>query len=98
LKINFYAVHLKHYRSTIAVDNILRVKEVFMAAKIEKTMTFGELVRDYPETAGILAEYGMHCIGCHIGIMETIEQGARAHGLDDAEIQNLMQKLNAKVK
>lgn len=67
-----------------------------MSAKIEKTMTFGELVRDYPDTVGILAEYGMHCIGCHIGVYETIEQGARAHGLGDNDIENLMKKLNEK--
>jgi len=65
-------------------------------AKIEKSMTFGELVRDYPETVHILAEYGMHCIGCHIGIAETIEQGARAHGLGEADIQTLLKRLNEK--
>ncbi len=67
-----------------------------MSAKIEKSMTFGELVRDYPETVHILAEYGMHCIGCHIGITETIEQGARAHGLGDNDIQTLLKRLNEK--
>ncbi len=67
-----------------------------MADKIQKTMTFGELVRNFPESAPILAEYGMHCIGCHIGISETIEEGARAHGLSDDDIRNLMTRLNAK--
>lgn len=65
-----------------------------MSAKIEKSMTFGELVREYPQTVHILAEYGMHCIGCHIGITETIEQGARAHGLDEKDIQTLLKRLN----
>jgi len=67
-----------------------------MADKIQKTMTFGELVRNFPESAPILAEYGMHCIGCHIGISETIEEGARAHGLSDEDIRNLMTRLNTK--
>lgn len=65
-----------------------------MPAKIEKTMTFGELVRNFPQAVPILAEYGMHCIGCHIGVYETIEQGARAHGLNDDEIDVLIKRLN----
>ncbi|MCX7678095.1 MAG: DUF1858 domain-containing protein [Spirochaetes bacterium] len=67
-----------------------------MTPKIEKTMTFGELVKKFPNAVPILAEYGMHCIGCHIAIYETIEQGARAHGLDDAEIETLINRLNEK--
>lgn len=67
-----------------------------MADKIHGNMTFGELVRSFPASAPILAEYGMHCIGCHIGISETIEQGARAHGLSDDEIRQLITRLNAK--
>lgn len=65
-----------------------------MADKITKNMTFGELVQKYPEAARILANYGLHCIGCHIGIYETIEQGSRAHGLSDAQINEMLQKIN----
>lgn len=67
-----------------------------MADKISRKMTFGELVRNFPASAPILAEYGMHCIGCHIGISETIEEGARAHGLSDDDINKLVTQLNAK--
>jgi hybrid cluster-associated redox disulfide protein len=67
-----------------------------MSEKISKTMTFGELVRNFPQSAQILAEYGMHCIGCHIGISETLEEGARAHGLGEDEINKLITELNAK--
>ena len=67
-----------------------------MADKIHGKMTFGELVRDFPSSAPILAEYGMHCIGCHIGISETIEEGARAHGLSSDDITKLITQLNAR--
>jgi hybrid cluster-associated redox disulfide protein len=64
--------------------------------KINKDMTFGELLRQFPKAAPILTGYGMHCIGCHIAVTETLEQGARAHGMDDGMIQNMLKDLNQK--
>lgn len=68
-----------------------------MADKILKTMTFGELVKGFPQAGQVLANYGLHCIGCHIGITETIEEGARAHGLNDDQLTKMMSELNAAV-
>ncbi len=65
-----------------------------MDNKVKNDMTFGDLLQKFPATGQILASYGLHCVGCHIGVMETIEQGARAHGLDDAKIASMMQDLN----
>ncbi len=59
--------------------------------KITKDMTFGDLLKKFPKAGPILAGYGLHCIGCHIGVMETIEQGATAHGMD---VDALMKDLN----
>ena len=50
--------------------------------KITKDMTFGEVLKDHPQVAHIFLKYGMHCIGCHIAVSETLEQGAAAHGVD----------------
>ena len=66
-----------------------------MAEQINKDMTFGELLEKFPEKAAVLGEFGLHCIGCHIAVIETIEQGARAHGLSDDQIDEMVQKLNA---
>lgn len=62
---------------------------------IHKDMTFGELLKSNPKAGPILAGYGLHCIGCHIGITETIEQGCMAHGLDEATIKKIIGELNA---
>jgi hybrid cluster-associated redox disulfide protein len=64
--------------------------------KINKDMTFGDLLRQFPNAAPILTGYGMHCIGCHIAVTETIEQGARAHGMDDGMLSKMLQDLNLK--
>ncbi|HQL44578.1 MAG: DUF1858 domain-containing protein [Spirochaetes bacterium] len=69
-----------------------------MKTSITKDMTFGELVQKHPLSASILASYGLHCIGCHIGIYETIEQGSKAHGLTDVQINEMLEKLNNTVK
>ncbi|MCP4129782.1 MAG: DUF1858 domain-containing protein [bacterium] len=65
-----------------------------MSDKINKDMTFGEVLQQFPKTGPILANYGLHCIGCHIGVTETIEQGAQAHGLDAAKIDEMLKDLN----
>jgi len=58
--------------------------------KITKNMTIEDLVSKYPDSVGVLMESGMGCVGCAIAGMETIEQGAQAHGID---VENLMKKL-----
>jgi hybrid cluster-associated redox disulfide protein len=59
--------------------------------KITKNMTFGEVLKDYPQVASTFLKFGMHCIGCHIAVTETIEQGAMAHGVD---ADQLVEELN----
>lgn len=65
-----------------------------MSDKVTKDMTFGELIRKFPKSGAILAGYGLHCIGCHIATVETLEQGARAHGLGDKEIDRMIKEIN----
>jgi len=67
-----------------------------MKQKINKDMTFGELLQSYPDTASILGNYGLHCIGCHLSVSESIEQGMKAHGMDDAAVDKLILELNQK--
>ena len=67
--------------------------------KISKNTTFMELMQKYPESAEILMNRGMHCIGCNMAGFETIEQGAMMHGLDSEEIINeINKKINRKSK
>jgi hybrid cluster-associated redox disulfide protein len=49
---------------------------------ITKDMSFGEVLNMFPQTSPVFARYGMHCIGCAMSAFETIEQGAKAHGID----------------
>ena len=40
-----------------------------------------ELVAEFPIAAEVLERFGLGCPGCGVSGYETIEQGARAHGL-----------------
>jgi hybrid cluster-associated redox disulfide protein len=62
-----------------------------MAANISKEMTFFELMRTYPESVKVLQKHSLGCIGCMGAQNESLEQGARAHGL---EIETLLADLN----
>ena len=55
----------------------------------------GDLVEKYPELGSVLMEeYGFHCIGCMAAGMETLEQGAEVHGMDQKEIKKMVDELN----
>jgi len=63
--------------------------------KITKDMTFAEVVSKYPKTTNVFLKHSMHCIGCPIAMQETVEQGAKAHGID---VKKLVEELNNAVK
>ena len=60
-------------------------------ATITMQMSIGEVLEIDRETAPIMMEYGMHCMGCPFSMMESLEMGCAAHGTDADE---LVQKLN----
>ena len=53
--------------------------------RITKNTKLRDVVERYPETLGVFTEYGIHCIGCALAAFETVEQGAKAHGIDVAK-------------
>ena len=57
-----------------------------MAVEVTKTMTIGELLQVAPQTAPVLMEVGMHCLGCPSSQMETIAEAAMVHGLDPDDL------------
>ena len=34
----------------------------------------------------VFFKFGLHCIGCHISAYESVEDGAKAHGVDPVEL------------
>ncbi|MEK7624582.1 MAG: DUF1858 domain-containing protein [Patescibacteria group bacterium] len=65
-----------------------------MDNKITKTMTLGEVIAKYPKSVDVFMKYGLHCIGCSVATWETVEQGAKAHGIDGKKLEDLLEELN----
>ncbi len=63
--------------------------------KITKDMTFAELIEQNKDAAEKLSNRGLFCGGCPMAQLETIEDGAKAHGVD---VDNLIDELNSEKK
>ena len=59
--------------------------------KITKTMTLEQILDKDPNVAPILLGFGLHCLGCPMSRMESIEDASAVHGID-ADL--LVEKLN----
>ncbi|MCT4662611.1 MAG: DUF1858 domain-containing protein [Tissierellales bacterium] len=57
-----------------------------------KDTTIGQLLREQPEKAAVLMQFGMGCVGCPSAQMETLAEAAIVHGMD---IEELLAALNA---
>lgn len=64
---------------------------------VTKDMTMGEIIEKYPYAADIMASYGLHCTGCHVNLFESLESGARGHGMPEEQINELLKAVNKAV-
>lgn len=62
---------------------------------INKDMTIGEVLELDASLADVFMGFGMHCISCPVGQMETVEEACLVHGL---ECDFVLKKLNENVK
>jgi len=62
--------------------------------QITKDMLISEIVGKYPQVAGVIQSYGLHCVGCHVSAYESLEEGCLGHGMDEQEIDNLVKDIN----
>ena len=65
---------------------------------INKKMTLGEILNKSPSSAIVMMKYGLHSIGCHVVSWESLENGAKAHGLSSKQIDNMVDEINALIK
>lgn len=73
-------------------------KNVKKLIKITKNSNLAEVVYKYPKSAEVLMDYGLHCVGCFASAYDTIEAGAKVHGLSDKEIGEMMKRVNEVIK
>lgn len=67
-----------------------------MKNKIDKNTNIAELIEENPDLNDVLYEYGLYCGNCFAAGFDNLEEGAKIHGLEDDEIEELIQELNKK--
>ncbi|MBR3000931.1 MAG: DUF1858 domain-containing protein [Oscillospiraceae bacterium] len=70
------------------LEKLFKRKKRFV---VTKDMSVHRLVRMDKEIPKILAEAGMHCIGCPSAMDETLEMACLVHGADTYEIMEKIQ-------
>jgi iron-sulfur cluster assembly accessory protein len=67
--------------------------------QIHRQMTIKDILGKFPFKSQKLSQEitnaGLHCIGCGAANYETLEMGMASHGKTDAQINDLVNKLNA---
>jgi len=61
---------------------------------INKDWTMGKILQEYPIAAEVMTKYGLHCVGCHIAVDETLEQGILGHGGTQEHVEKMINDLN----
>ena len=61
--------------------------------KFTKKSTIGDVINADENNGVILQGFGMHCFGCPMSQMETLEEASEVHGFD---VKLLLDKLNNK--
>lgn len=63
--------------------------------KITKNTSIGYIVKNYSNAQDVLMGFGLHCFGCPMSQMESIEEAAMVHGV---EINFMLDTLNKELK
>ncbi len=64
--------------------------------QIDKNTAIEDLIEENPEMNDVLYEYGLYCGNCFAAGWDTLEEGAKMHGLEDDEIEELIGELQRK--
>lgn len=67
--------------------------------KIDRLMTIEQILSMFPYKAQRLSQEitnaGLHCVGCSAATWETLEGGMMGHGMNNEQIERLVDRLNA---
>ena len=59
--------------------------------EVTKQTQIGEVLKLNPNVKDILMGFGLHCFGCPMSQMETLEEAAAVHGVD---VDLMLEKIN----
>lgn len=76
----------------------ISVRKRVESVSVDKSQRISEVIKKHPEASHIMMRHGIHCVGCHAALFETIEQGSMAHGMSDKDIDSMVEEINKNLK
>lgn len=70
-------------------------KKITNKKQIAKDTPIGEIISKHPETIKVFLKHRLHCIGCQMANLETLEIGAKAHKIN---LKKILKELNDVIK
>lgn len=64
---------------------------------VTKDMIVAEVIEKYPIAADIMQSYGLSCTGCSVSTVDSIEVGAKGHGIQDERIDEMVAEINTAI-
>lgn len=52
------------------------------------------IVNEYPLAVDVFTAFGLHCTTCIASAFDTVYDGAKLHGMDDEEIDEMIEEAN----
>jgi len=83
-----YNSTLARVKQTERTGKTCRLDERHLMGLITRDMAISKAIADYPGTGQVFERFGMACGGCMGSLDETIENGARMHRVNLAELLN----------
>ena len=65
-----------------------------MKQKVTRKTPIGEITAKFPKAIEVLQNKGFHCVGCPGAAMESLENGAKGHGMNEEEVDALIDEIN----
>lgn len=66
--------------------------------QLSSHILINDLAEHYPELIEtLIIEYGFHCVGCFASQFETLEEGARVHGIEEEDFEEMMRELASRI-
>lgn len=62
--------------------------------QVSRNMNLGEVAARWPAARAVLLDYGLHCVGCFASSYDTIDAGAKIHGMSEEEIGEMVHEMN----
>ncbi len=72
--------------------NLTNSNKTYVLTKSQILLTVSQ---ESPRAAELLADYGLHCISCFFSEYDTLETGAKVHGMSDTDVEDMVEEINA---